>query len=83
MEYVAAVHNDPVRPDQWAADREAEGWTGLAMADHVSHGGKGWWHPSSVLGAMAASTDRVLLTTAYANNLMRSPVEFKSDDVAE
>lgn len=74
MEYVA-VYNDPVRPDLWAADREAEGWTGVAMPDHVSYGGRGWWHPFSVLGAMAASTDRVLLTTAYANNLMRSPVE--------
>lgn len=74
MEYVA-VYNDPIRPDLWAADRGAEGWTGVAMADHVSYGGKGWRHPFSVLGAMAASTDRVLLTTAYANNLMRSPVE--------
>lgn len=69
------VHNSDVPPPLWAQQREAEGWDGVAMADHVDYGGRGWWHPFSTLGAMAARTERVRLTTAYANNLMRSPVE--------
>src|SRR4051812_5043099 len=54
---------------------EAEGWSGVAVADHVNIGRRGAWHPFSLLGAMAGATTRVTLTTAYANNLMRSPVE--------
>ncbi|MEA3214026.1 MAG: hypothetical protein QOJ19_182, partial [Acidimicrobiia bacterium] len=49
---------------------------GVAMADHISYGRQGAWHPFSALGAMAVSTAQVTLTTAYANNLMRSPVEY-------
>jgi alkanesulfonate monooxygenase SsuD/methylene tetrahydromethanopterin reductase-like flavin-dependent oxidoreductase (luciferase family) len=69
------VYNSDSSPQTWAQQREAEGWDGVAMADHVDYGGRGWWHPFSTLGAMAARTDRVQLTTAYANNLIRSPVE--------
>jgi alkanesulfonate monooxygenase SsuD/methylene tetrahydromethanopterin reductase-like flavin-dependent oxidoreductase (luciferase family) len=74
MDYVV-LYNDRANPVEWASRREAEGWSGLAVGDHVSSGRAGAWHPFSALGAMAAVTERVTLTTAYANNLMRSPVE--------
>lgn len=58
----------------WAAAREAEGWHGLAVGDHVL--GTGLLpHPFALLGAMAAATNSVELMTAMANNLVRSPVE--------
>ena len=58
----------------WAADREAEGWHGVAVGDHITSGGF-WEHPFIALGAMAAATSRVRMMTAMANNLLRSPVE--------
>ncbi len=58
----------------WAADRESEGWHGLAVGDHVLSA-RLLPHPFVVLGAMASATSRVELMTAMANNLMRSPVE--------
>ena len=63
-------------PSSWARRREREGWHGVAVADHILSGQRGNWHPFAALGAMAVSTTRVTLTTAYGNNLMRSPVEF-------
>ncbi len=75
MEHVV-VHDDRASPVEWAVRREAEGWSGLAMPDHLMTGRRGAWHPFSALGAMAAVTTRVTLMTAYANNLMRSPVEY-------
>ena len=76
VEYLVVYNGDRVGPVEWAARREGEGWSGLAMADHVSSGRTGAWHPFAALGAMAVVTTRVSLTTAYANNLMRSPVEY-------
>src|SRR4051794_9931178 len=58
----------------WAAAREAEGWYGLAVGDHILSG-ELLPHPFVLLGAMASATKRVQLMTATANNLMRSPVE--------
>src|SRR5215218_2552502 len=58
----------------WAAAREAEGWYGLAVGDHVVSD-RLLPHPFALLGAMAAATNSVELMTATANNLVRSPVE--------
>jgi alkanesulfonate monooxygenase SsuD/methylene tetrahydromethanopterin reductase-like flavin-dependent oxidoreductase (luciferase family) len=58
----------------WAAAREAEGWYGVAVGDHVVSD-RLLPHPFALLGAMAAATSRVELMTATANNLVRSPVE--------
>src|SRR3954471_5293712 len=65
-------------PGPWAADREAEGWDGLGMYDHwyLSTVGRGLFHPFAVLGNVAGLTSRLRLTTTFANNLARSPVEF-------
>ena len=76
MDFVPVYSGDRLGPVDWARRREEEGWHGVAMADHILSGQRGNWHPFAALGAMAVSTTRVTLTTAYGNNLMRSPVEF-------
>ena len=76
MDFVPVYNGDRLSPVDWARRREEEGWHGVAMADHIVTGRRGHWHPFAALGAMAVSTSRVTLTTAYGNNLMRSPVEF-------
>ena len=63
-------------PGPWAADREAEGWSGLAVGDHwYMEGFGGCMHPFVALASAAAHTTTLGLSTAYANNLVRSPVE--------
>lgn len=64
-------------PGPWAAAREAEGWHGFSQYDHVylDSVGRGLFHPWAVLGAVAAHTTRLRLTTAFSNNLLRSPVD--------
>jgi len=79
MDYVALHRGwwfDDSPPTEWARAREAEGWSGVAVPDHLHSGGPGDLHPFATLGAMAASTSTIQLGTAYANNLIRSPVEF-------
>jgi alkanesulfonate monooxygenase SsuD/methylene tetrahydromethanopterin reductase-like flavin-dependent oxidoreductase (luciferase family) len=60
----------------WSREREAEGWHGICASDHLWIGPLPYPHVFSVLGAMAATTSRVRLTSSFANNLFRSPVEF-------
>jgi alkanesulfonate monooxygenase SsuD/methylene tetrahydromethanopterin reductase-like flavin-dependent oxidoreductase (luciferase family) len=60
----------------WARAREAEGWHGVAVADHLWHRERAYPHLWVSLGAMATATSRVILTSSFANNLLRSPVEF-------
>ncbi|MGD9751058.1 MAG: LLM class flavin-dependent oxidoreductase [Acidimicrobiia bacterium] len=63
-------------PGPWAAEREAEGWHGLAVGDHwYLDGVGGCLNPFVVLGDAAARTSTIGLSTAYANNLARHPVE--------
>jgi hypothetical protein len=42
LEYVAVYANEGVRPSEWASGREAEGWSGVAMADHISYARQSW-----------------------------------------
>lgn len=64
------------RPCDWARARELEGWHGLAASDHFVTLGLAYPHLWVVLTEMAAATSRVLITSSFANNLFRSPVEF-------
>lgn len=76
MEYVAnfmSVDRDPLA---WARDREAEGWDVLGCADHLWTDRRAYPHVWVTLGAMAAVTTRPRLTSSFANNLFRTPVEF-------
>lgn len=76
MEFIANFMTVDVDPMSWAADREAEGWQVLGCADHFWSGTRAYPHVWVTLAAMAAATERTLLTTSFANNLFRSPVEF-------
>ena len=67
------IDYDPVG---WARDREAEGWHGICASDHLWVGPLAYPHVFAVLGAMAAATTTIRLTSSFANNLFRSPVEF-------
>lgn len=75
MEFIANLVESGVDPGRWARAREAEGWHGVAVADHVSDRGRTYPHVWVAATAMAAATERVLVTTAFANGLLRSPVD--------
>ena len=61
---------------RWAAEREAEGWAGVGVGDHWFLEGSGGCANAFVqLGHAAASTRSIGLSTSFANNLFRSPVE--------
>ena len=78
MEFVAAMLSHPQGTAAWFEARQTEGWHGVAMADHVSAGSAGGVYPHvwTTLGQFAAIDSRMVLATAFANNLSRSPVEF-------
>jgi alkanesulfonate monooxygenase SsuD/methylene tetrahydromethanopterin reductase-like flavin-dependent oxidoreductase (luciferase family) len=76
LEFVPNYVDIGTEPAAWARAREAEGWYGVAVADHLWDRGRAYPHIWVSLGAMAAATLRVMLTSSFANNLLRSPVEF-------
>jgi alkanesulfonate monooxygenase SsuD/methylene tetrahydromethanopterin reductase-like flavin-dependent oxidoreductase (luciferase family) len=79
VELFANLNDATPDPAAWARDREAEGWDGVACADHyfsVGRSVRAFPHVWTSLGAMAAATSRVRLQPAFGNNLLRSPVEF-------
>lgn len=76
MEFIANFMSVEHDPRVWAATRESEGWHVLGCADHFWSGGRAFPHVWVTLGAMAGATSKALLTTSFANNLFRSPVEF-------
>lgn len=63
-------------PGEWARAREAEGWHGVAASDHFTTMSLVFPHLWVVLTEMALSTTTIPLTSSFANNLFRSPVEF-------
>lgn len=75
MEYVANFMTCDLDPTAWARQREAEGWQVLGCADHLWSGDRPFPHLWVTLATMAAATERALLTSSFANNLFRSPVE--------
>lgn len=76
MEFVANFMSVGLQPVDWARRREAEGWQVLGVADHFWSGGRAFPHLWVTLGAMAVATSTARLTSSFANNLFRSPVEF-------
>ena len=77
MEYFP---NLPVRdfdqPGAWAKAKEAQGWHGICASDHLFLGDHRYPHVFVTAMAMAGATERITVTTSFANNLFRSPVEF-------
>lgn len=63
-------------PGDWARAREAEGWHGLAASDHFMTMNLTFPHLWVALTEMAFATRSIPLTSSFANNLFRSPVEF-------
>lgn len=76
MELDAILVSAAPDPAAWARDREAEGWHGVAVADHLVTSSRPYPHLWVAATAAAMATDRVRVTSAFANNLFRSPVEF-------
>jgi len=75
MEYVTNLMDVSVHPGEWARRREDEGWDVLSVADHFFTETRPFPHVWVSAAAIAAATSRVTVTTAFANNLLRSPVE--------
>jgi alkanesulfonate monooxygenase SsuD/methylene tetrahydromethanopterin reductase-like flavin-dependent oxidoreductase (luciferase family) len=69
-------------PGAWAADREAEGWDGVAVPDHFWVAGAPLRHLWVSLAEMAAATRRIRLASSFASNILRSPVEFAQASLA-
>ena len=59
----------------WARQRESEGWNALSVADHVFTSTRPYPHVWVAATALAMATERVTISTAFVNNLLRSPVE--------
>lgn len=76
MELIANFMSTEIDPGSWARQREDEGWHVLGCADHFWSGDRAFPHVWVTLATMAAHTSKVLLTSSFANNLFRSPVEF-------
>jgi hypothetical protein len=75
VKYTVNLLEADVDPREWARRREAEGWNALSVADHVFTSTRPYPHVWITATAMAMSTERVTISTAFVNNLLRSPVE--------
>ena len=71
-----------LRPDDWAAAMEAQGWDGVCASDHLWVGDNLYPHVFVAATQMAMATQRVRITTSFCNNLFRSPVEFAQASMA-
>jgi len=76
MEFIANFMTCDLSPASWARAREGEGWDVLGCADHFFTADRPYPHLWVTLATMAAATSTVRLTSSFANNLLRSPVEF-------
>ena len=75
MRYVINLMEVGVQPAEWARRREDQGWHALSCADHFFTATRPFPHVWTTAAAMASATSTVTLTTAFVNNLFRSPVE--------
>ena len=76
MRLVVTLTDPAAAPAEWARAREAEGWQGLAVSDHIVVGNRALPHVWVTAAELALATDAVSIATSFANNLLRSPVEF-------
>lgn len=82
VEYIANVMKADIDVASFARDAEAAGWDGVAITDHTVHGDRLWPHVFVAASAAAVATERIVITTAFANNLFRHPVEFAQASMA-
>ena len=77
MEYflnLPGTHFD--KPGEWAQQAERQGWDGICASDHILVNANPYPHVFATATALALATPKVIVTTSFANNLFRSPVEF-------
>jgi len=74
MEYVANLTGVAADPAAWARRRESEGWHVLSAPDHF-YTRRPYPHVWVSATALAMATSRATISTAFVNNLLRSPVE--------
>jgi alkanesulfonate monooxygenase SsuD/methylene tetrahydromethanopterin reductase-like flavin-dependent oxidoreductase (luciferase family) len=65
-----------VDPVEWARQREREGWPAISASDHLTDGTRAYAHWAVTLTQFAMATSQVRIGSSFANNLLRSPVEF-------
>lgn len=75
IQLVANYTSATVDPRGFAVAAEAAGFDGVGCSDHLFRTAA-YPHVWVAVSAMAQVTERVFLTTSFANNLFRSPVEF-------
>lgn len=75
MEYVTNLMDASIDPVDWARKREDQGWHLLSVADHLLTTTRAFPHVWVTATTVAMATSHVRVTTAFCNNLMRSPVE--------
>ncbi|MGE0665667.1 MAG: LLM class flavin-dependent oxidoreductase [Sphingomonadales bacterium] len=77
MEYFANYNTGiDLDPAEWALAREAEGYTGVVVSDHLWVGEKPYPHVWVTLTRIACATRTLRFGSSFCNNLFRSPVEF-------
>jgi len=82
MEYIANVMRADIDVADFARRAESSGWDGVAITDHTTHGDRLWPHVFVAASAAAVATEHIVITTAFANNLFRHPVEFAQASMA-
>ncbi len=83
MEYFPNLPSEHfANPGAWAATMQAQGWHGVCASDHLMIGANQYPHVFVTAMAMAAATTSIKITTSFANNLFRSPVEFAQAAIA-
>lgn len=75
VDLVANYTSWTIDPRSFAREAEQAGFAGVSCSDHFFRT-SAYPHMWVTLAAMAAATERVFLTSSFANNLFRSPVEF-------
>ena len=80
--FVATLMSSDQGPGPWAQAREREGWHGLAVPDHVFIETQPVAHLWVTATELALATSSVTIATSFANNLLRSPVEFAQASLA-
>ncbi len=65
-----------VDPVAWAEAREAEGWPVISASDHLWDTSRAYPHWAVTLTQLAMATTSCTVASSFANNLLRSPVEF-------
>lgn len=75
MQFFPNMTDAAIEPTAWAVEREAQGWPGVRVSDHLWIT-KPFPHLWVTLAQMAMCTTTLELGSSFANNLFRSPVEF-------